>query len=122
MSEPLLNESAWAIEDFLITTVGIELEAKIVVGCCLECQAVLKRRLNLDIPAVRCIAVVIRLRYFVKDDVVFEFSDDFADVTNQATVDRKSPVGKCGPEMLNALEDERETFSNGFAFGHGQEG
>lgn len=80
MSKPFLNKPTWAIEDFLVTTVGIELEAKIVVGCCLECKTVLERRLDLNIPTIRCIAVVIWLRDFVKDDVVFEFSDDFADV------------------------------------------
>ncbi len=110
MSKPFLDKPAWAIEDFLVTTVRIELEAQIVVGCCLECEAVLERGLDLNIPAIRCIAVVIRLRDFVKDDVVLEFSDDFANVADQATVDREPPVWKCGLEMLDALKYECETF------------
>lgn len=122
MSKPFLDKPARAVEDFLVTTVRIELEAQVVVGCRLECKAVLERGLDLYIPAIRCVAIMIGLRNFVKDNVVLKFSNDFTDIADQATIDGEPPVRECGLEALDTLKDKGETFSNGFAFGHDQEG
>lgn len=85
-------------------------------------MSVLECGLNLNIPATRCVAVVIWLRDFVKDDVVLKFGNDFADIADQATVDRELPMWECRSEALDTLEHECEAFSDGFAFGHDQEG
>ncbi len=82
MGKSFLNKSAWSIEDFLVTTIGIEFKTQVVVGCCFECEAVLERGLDLNIPAIRCNAIVIWLRDFVKDDAVLKFGNDFAYIAN----------------------------------------
>jgi len=117
-----LDKPTRAVEYFFVTTIRIELEAQVIVGGCFECKAILERGLDLNIPTIRCVAIVIWLRNLVKDYVVLKFSNDFSDIADQATIDREPPVRECGLEALDALKNKGKTFGNGYAFGHDQRG
>ena len=114
-----VDELAWPIKYFFVSSVWIELEPEKIVRSRFESQAVFERCLDLNLLAVRGHSVVVGLRNLMQYYVVFEFCDDLAYVTDETTIDREAAIGKSSVQALDSLEHESEAFSESLVLGHG---
>lgn len=89
-----------------------ELEAEVVVWDGAHGELRLERRLDLHIVAIRCTRVVFRTRLHIECYIVLERRDHFADVTHEASVDRKCAIGKGALEPSNSREDLTKCLRN----------
>jgi len=85
----VVDHFAWAVKHLFVPSVRMEFKAQVVIRNCSECQRLLEGRFDLDIAPIGCCRIVVALNDLMEDDVVLKRRDDFADVTNQATVNRE---------------------------------
>ncbi len=112
------DERTWAVVDLIEIAVWIELEPEVELWNCLERERIFERRLDLDISLSRCDSVMRRTRNIVNCELVLERSNNLADVTNKAPINREGTIRKCCCEAIYATEDVLKCLGDFAAAGH----